>query len=280
MGRLLNLVRAAAACLAFGGPALAEGPLRELSTSEDGKGWEAVGRINIGGTGYCTGALIEPDLVLTAAHCLYDPHSGDAIEAGKFEFLAGWRNGRAEAYRHVRRMAAHPDYVYEGRDRVDRVAYDLALLELDQPIRNPSIRPFATAERANRGDEVGVVSYATGRDEVPSLEEVCEVLGRESKVLILSCDVDFGASGSPIFIFEDGEARIVSVVSAKARFATRRVALAAELGEALGAVRDVLNSSGGVFRRATPGFRPVPAEAPPGGGGATLRRDGAKVVRP
>lgn len=250
-------------------PAAGQGELRLLSTSDDGKGWEGVGRINIGRSGYCTGALIAPDRVLTAAHCLYDSHTGARVPLADFQFLAGWRNGRADAYRRVRRTAEHPDYVFEGRDKVDRVAFDIAILELDQPIRNPAIRPFQTASRPSRGAEVGIVSYATGRDEAPTLEEVCEVLARQAGVLMLSCNVDFGASGSPIFAVEDGEARIVSVVSAKAQVATRPVALAAELGDALVQLRALLDGSDGVFGRSLP---PAGAGAPPAGS--------AKFVRP
>ena len=44
--------------------------LKRLDSGADAAGWEAVGRLNIGGTGFCTGALIAPDLVLTAAHSL------------------------------------------------------------------------------------------------------------------------------------------------------------------------------------------------------------------
>ena len=44
--------------------------LETLSTADASKGWEAVGRINIGRSAFCTGTLISPVLVLTAAHCL------------------------------------------------------------------------------------------------------------------------------------------------------------------------------------------------------------------
>ena len=167
-------------CLAFYsvGPAVSqETRLRALETGDDSRGWEAVGRLNFGDRGFCTGALIEPNLVLTAAHCMFDKETGARIDAQDMEFLAGWRNGRAAAYRGVRRAVVHPDYVFGGVDRLDRVAYDLALLELDQPIRLPSITPFETDIGPATGDKVEVVSYAMDRSEAPSLQEVCFVLG-------------------------------------------------------------------------------------------------------
>ena len=34
--------------------------LKRLDTGEDSKGWEAVGRLDLAGKGFCTGALIAP----------------------------------------------------------------------------------------------------------------------------------------------------------------------------------------------------------------------------
>jgi protease YdgD len=211
-------------------PGLAEeSPLVSLQTGDDSKGWNAVGRLNLGKHGFCTGTLIAPQLVLTAAHCLFDKATGARVEDRDIEFLAGWRNGRAEAYRGVARSVAHPDYIYVGADSLDRVAYDVALLQLDQPIRLPSITPFETAARPQRGAEVGVVSYAQDRAEAPSLQEVCHVIDQAPEVLVLSCNVDFGSSGAPIFTVQDGVARIVSVVSAKADVEGEKVALGTAL---------------------------------------------------
>ena len=97
-------------------PAMAqESPLVSLQTADDSKGWNAVGRLNLGDRGFCTGTLIAPDLVLTAAHCLFDKETGARFDARDLHFLAGLRNGRAEAYRDVARAVAHPDYAYSGR---------------------------------------------------------------------------------------------------------------------------------------------------------------------
>jgi hypothetical protein len=126
---------------------------------------------------------------------------------------------------------------------MDRVAFDLAVLQLDQAIRLPSVVPFDTEARPADGDAVGVVSYAQDRADAPSIQEVCHVLGRQSGVLVLSCDVDFGSSGAPIFAIRDGVARVVSVISAKAEMDGQKVALGSVLDAPLGVLLDELAAS-------------------------------------
>ncbi len=246
MRQLIRGLLAAVLVLSGAGAGMApaqDAAMVSLQTADDSRGWDAVGKLMLGDRGFCTGALIEPQLVLTAAHCLYDKTTGVQIKAEEIQFFAGWRNGRAVAYRSVSRAITHPDYRYGAGDRLDRVTADLALLELSQPIRLPSLTPFETGATPVEGDSVGVVSYAQGRAETPSIQEFCEVLAGRRETLILSCNVDFGSSGAPVFSIIDGVARVVSVISAKAEVDGRKVALAVPLAAPLDVLREAMTSS-------------------------------------
>ena len=254
-----------------------ETSLRELSTAYDVNRWEAVGRVDIGRWGMCTGALISPRIVLTAAHCLYDRDSHALLDPTSIRFNAGWRNGRATASRMVRRAVIHPEYVYTGPSGILHSANDLAILELDSEIRLANIMPFATGERPRKGASLAVVSYAHDRDQSPSIQEVCHVLARRQGMLFLSCDIDFGSSGAPIFSMDVDQPRIVSVVSAKGEANGRRISIGTSLEKPLSEVMRIMNDGGGIrggtasVSQATgPLGKPVPFQ----------KSGGAKFLRP
>ncbi|MEM7439950.1 MAG: trypsin-like serine protease [Pseudomonadota bacterium] len=227
--------------------------LRKLLSADEARDWQAVGRVELAGSGFCTGALIAPNMVLTAAHCMFDPQTGGRIDPDRITFKAGWRQGRAAALGKARRVVVHRDYRHTGKADFNTVGTDIAIIELEHPIRNSTIRPFGRASRPGVGSFVKVVSYARERSETPSLEEPCEILGKSLAVLVLSCNASFGASGSPIFVVENGQPKIASVVSAKATWQDRDVALGTSLGEPLEELLQQLEKSNGVFVARRPG---------------------------
>lgn len=247
------------------------GGLQQLENGSDARGWEAVGRLDIAGKGFCTGVLIAPDLVLTAAHCLFEAGSTTQIAPDRITFLAGLRSGRPEAERRIRKAVIHPDFEASDQTSTDMVRHDLALLRLELPIRSGRIDPFDVSNAMRRGTEIGIVSYARDRADAPSLQEICNVLGQQNGMLIMDCAVDFGASGAPVFRYEAGAPRLVSIVAAMAELNGDTVALGADLAAPLRVLRAELADAANRFDAPT-GARAIrPGE----------RSDtGARFVRP
>jgi protease YdgD len=73
------------------------------------------------------------------------------------------------------------------------------------------------------------------------------VMARQKGVLVMSCDVNFGSSGAPIFNITGDVAKIVSVVSAKAEVKGIPVSLGTALESPLARLRAELAAGRGRF---------------------------------
>lgn len=235
--------------------------LKRLTLRHDLLGLEAVGRLEVGDEGYCTGTLIAPDLVLTAAHCIYD--RDQRIDPGRLRFRAGLRDGEAVAERNVARSVAHPDYRPLSAHGAERVRHDVALLELKAPVSVGEASPFRVTSLRVGLREVGVVSYARGRDAAPSRQAACAVVGRQGGLMAFDCDVDFGASGAPVFDRTGRRPTVVSIISSGRRDGEGSLSFGMDLVASVALLRDALRNGQGVsvasgasettFRRIRPG---------------------------
>ncbi|WP_074221385.1 serine protease [Rhodovulum sp. ES.010] len=246
--------------------------LRRLGQRADLLGWEAVGRLDHTDGAFCTGVLVAPDLVLTAAHCLFGPE-GARVDPGRLTFRAGLRDGQAIAEVRGRRAVIHEDYRDRSENALARLEADAALVQLAAPIPAATAAPFAVGRPVPRGGTVSVVSYARGRAAALSWQRGCTVLDRGEATYALSCDVWFGSSGAPVFETSSGRARIVSIVSGGHREEGESLAFGLDAGRVLGDLTDALRAGRGVFPKEGFAARRLPA--------ADANREiGARFVRP
>jgi protease YdgD len=272
-------MKAAALVLVLGFPALAQDSsgLDRLDSRDDLRGWEAIGRVDVRDGGFCTGTLIAPDLVLTAAHCVIND-DGSPVPAGQITFRAGLANGSAFVEATIAQTVVDESYRKIRPAPMDMVRIDVALLQLAAPVPATTIAPF-TVGVPDAGEEVSVVSYADGREDALSLQRVCNVVARHEGLIAVDCDVSYGSSGAPVLDNSGGyRARIVSIISVGSTFDGKRVAVGMELPSVVDKLKASLRSgkvtSSAVLAKTDTGS--VGKRIPVGGGNDT----GARFVKP
>lgn len=192
---------------ALAAPAALAEAARLLSAEEHGL-WQAVGRVNQAGfnaRSLCTGTLIAPDKVLTAAHC-FDPERSDPVV-----FVAGWYRGETVAHRQVSEVRYPAAYRPVIHPTTWSIGFDWAVLTLETPIDEVAPIPFGPAKR--RGD-VHLVAYSAARPHALSTRGPCRTTGRAENVIFLDCPSLPGNSGGPVLQWIDGGWHVVGVVSA------------------------------------------------------------------
>jgi V8-like Glu-specific endopeptidase len=186
---------------------------------EAGFPWDAVGQVNIAGyrqLGRCTGTLIAPDMVITAAHCLVDGRKRATFPAHNIHFLAGLRGDRNKGHaraRCVRILGGYDLGTVGGSVTLDAMARDAALIVLEDKL---AVEPagLADAEPADFATPLTHAAYAADRRFALSAHAGCRRLSFADRrpIWYTDCDTHPASSGGPVFAGEGKDRRIVAIM--------------------------------------------------------------------
>lgn len=164
----------------------------------------------------CSAALIGPDLILTAAHCL---EAGSVIPSGSFtldyqtDALGNSTPGYAPKFHKLKRLVkAGWATAPTGAGLVPGTGLDYAIVQIETPPGGLGVPPLPIRpDLPPVGEEVFLIHHprgATKKVSQLSTDPECFVKSNGGNVIRFGGDLDNGSSGSPLF---DLSGRIVGV---------------------------------------------------------------------
>lgn len=181
------------------------------ATAADGA---AVGRVNVAGRSFCTGTLIDAHRVVTAAHCLFDPRTGERAPVGDVHFVAGWNRGDFAAHAQPSAIRIAVGYVWAERRTLASLERDLAILEFAQPVPAPGL---AVDPDANGATPLALVHYSHRRPHLATRDDGCRRVGAVGRLWRLDCAIEPGGSGAPVLVGNGAKARVAAVAIGRTR---------------------------------------------------------------
>jgi protease YdgD len=198
-----------------------------LRVDDKGPPWDAVGQVNIGGyrrADRCTGTLVAPNVVLTAAHCVMDPWSKKAHPLKDIHFLAGVQGAENKAHSTAKCLRFLPDFEYlppekvlpsHPAQKVRREAFrrDVVAVVLNERL---AVEPVSLAEVLSPQPGLRLVhaGYPADRRYTLSAHFDCQFLRDDliGGLWYTDCDTHPASSGGPLFIRSDEALKLVAVM--------------------------------------------------------------------